>query len=109
MVSSTKRHTKSETTATYFSQQTGRCLMSVKTQFYFRAIGGREKEQRGLELLSKAMGNFVENTQCNEVNNDQDSSTDLDANYVRGKVTLLSITEKDVNDAILWARQPVLK
>ena len=78
--------------------------MSVKTQFYFRAIGGREKEQRGLELLSKAMGNFVENTQCNEVNNDQDSSTDLG-----GKVTSLSITEKDVNDAILWARQPVLK
>ena len=71
--------------------------------------GGREKEQRGLELLRKAMGNFVENTQCNEVNNDQDSSTDLDANYVRGKVTSLSITEKEVNDAILWARQPVLK
>jgi hypothetical protein len=55
------------------------------------------------------MGNFVENTQCNEVNNDQDSSTDLDANYVHGKVTSLSITEKEVNDAILWARQPVLK
>lgn len=60
-------------------------------------------------MLRKAMGNFVENTQCNEVNNDQDSSTDLDANYVHGKVTSLSITEKEVNDAILWARQPVLK
>ncbi|GDX84927.1 hypothetical protein LBMAG43_09920 [Methylococcaceae bacterium] len=85
--------------------------MSLMTQFDIRAIRGQGngKVKRGLELLSKAMGNFVENTQCNEVNNDQDSSTDLDANYVRGKVTLLSITEKDVNDAILWARQPVLK
>ncbi len=85
--------------------------MSLTTQFDIRAFRGQVngKVMRGLELLSKAMGNFVVNTLCNEVNNDQDSSTDLYANYVRGKVTSLSITEKDVNDAILWARQPVLK
>ena len=72
--------------------------MSVKTQFYFRAIGGREKEQRGLELLRKAKGESY------DISNVHDISTALDSNAVRVKLASLGIEEKDVIDAVATMR-----
>ena len=72
--------------------------MSVKTQFYFRAIGGREKEQRGLELLRKAKGESY------DVSNVHDISTVLDSNAVRVKLASLGIEEKDVIEAVATMR-----